>query len=35
MRVSIEEGLKLGLVPGVAIGVILAIDSLLRRRTAH
>ena len=35
MRVSIEEGLKLGLVPGAAIGVILAIDSLFRRRTAH
>lgn len=35
MRVTIEEGLKVGVIPGVAIGVILAIDSLLRRRTAH
>jgi hypothetical protein len=34
MRVSIEEALKLGLVPGAAIGVILAIDSLFRRRHA-
>ena len=34
MRVTIEEGLKLGLVPGAAMGIILAIDSLFRRRAA-
>ncbi|MFM9862099.1 MAG: hypothetical protein ACKVRO_00700 [Micropepsaceae bacterium] len=34
MRVPIEEGLKLGLIPGVAMGIILAIDSLFRRRYA-
>lgn len=34
MRVTIEEGLKLGLVPGAAMGIILAIDSLFRRRHA-
>ncbi|MCE9521506.1 MAG: hypothetical protein K8S25_03630 [Alphaproteobacteria bacterium] len=27
-----EEALKLGLIPGLAMGVILALDSLLRRR---
>lgn len=35
MRVPVEEALKLGLKPGLAIATILAIDSLLRRRTAH
>lgn len=34
MRVPIEDGLKLGLVPGIAMGLILAIDSLFRRRIA-
>ena len=29
---TFEETLKLGLVPGVAMGVILALDSFLRRR---
>ena len=34
MRVPLEEALRLGVVPGVAMGIILAIDSLFRR-TAH
>lgn len=35
LRVPVEEALKLGVIPGVAIGVILAIDSLFRRRAVH
>ena len=31
MRVSVEDALKFGLIPGVAIGLILAVDSLFRR----
>ena len=31
MRVSVEDALKLGLIPGVAMGLILAVDSLFRR----
>ena len=31
MRVSIETALKMGLIPGAAMGVILAMDSLFRR----
>lgn len=31
MRVPMQEALKLGLVPGLAMGTILALDSLLRR----
>ena len=34
MRIPLEEALRAGVVPGVAIGVILAIDSLFRRRIA-
>ena len=31
MRVSVEDALKLGLIPGVVMGLILAVDSLFRR----
>lgn len=31
MRVPVEQALKLGLIPGVVMGVILAVDSMLRR----
>ena len=31
MRVPLEQALRLGVVPGAAIGMILAIDSLFRR----
>ena len=34
LRVPLEQALKLGLIPGVAMGVILAVDSLMRRRHA-
>lgn len=32
LRVPMQDALKLGLVPGLIMGVILAADSLLRRR---
>jgi hypothetical protein len=32
MRVPVEQALQLGLIPGVVMGVILAVDSFLRRR---
>lgn len=32
MRLPIEEALKMGLIPGLAMGAILAADSLFRRR---
>jgi hypothetical protein len=31
MRVPVEQALQLGLIPGVVMGVILALDSILRR----
>ena len=31
MRMPVEEALKLGLVPGLAMGAILAFDSIFRR----
>lgn len=33
MRVPIEQALQLGLVPGVVMGTILALDSIMRRNT--
>ena len=32
MRVPVEQALQLGLLPGAIMGVILAVDSMLRRR---
>ncbi len=32
MRVPLQEALKLALVPGIGMGVILAMDTLMRRR---
>lgn len=32
MRLPVEQALRMGLVPGVAMGAILALDSLFRRR---
>lgn len=32
MRPTIEEALMMGLIPGLALGAILALDSLFRRR---
>lgn len=32
MRVPVEQALQLGLIPGVVMGVILAVDSFMRRR---
>ncbi|MEQ1753444.1 MAG: hypothetical protein ABL973_04860 [Micropepsaceae bacterium] len=31
MRVPVEQALQLGVIPGVIMGVILAVDSMLRR----
>jgi ABC-type nickel/cobalt efflux system permease component RcnA len=31
MRVPMQDALKLGLIPGLAMGLILAVDSLFRR----
>jgi hypothetical protein len=31
MRVPVEQALQLGLIPGAVMGVILALDSILRR----
>jgi hypothetical protein len=31
MRVPVEDALKLGLIPGLAMGLILAVDSIFRR----
>ena len=32
MRVPVEQALKLGLIPGLVMGIILAVDSFMRRR---
>jgi hypothetical protein len=32
MRVPVEQALRMGLIPGAAMGAILALDSLFRRR---
>ncbi len=32
MRVPVEQALQLGLIPGLVMGIILAVDSFLRRR---
>lgn len=32
MRVPVEQALQLGLIPGLVMGIILAADSMLRRR---
>lgn len=32
MRIPVEQALQLGLIPGLVMGVILAVDSFLRRR---
>jgi hypothetical protein len=32
MRMPVEQALRMGLVPGLAMGAILALDSLFRRR---
>ncbi len=34
LRIPLEQALRAGVVPGVGMGIILAIDSLFRRRTA-
>jgi membrane protease YdiL (CAAX protease family) len=34
MRIPLEQALRAAVVPGVGMGIILAIDSLFRRRTA-
>ena len=31
MRVPVEDALRLGLIPGLAMGLILAVDSIFRR----
>lgn len=32
MRIPVEQALQLGLIPGLVMGIILAVDSFLRRR---
>lgn len=32
MRVPVEQALQLGLIPGLVMGIILAVDSFMRRR---
>jgi hypothetical protein len=32
MRIPVEQALQLGLIPGLVMGIILTVDSFLRRR---